>query len=450
MARTVRDARLDSRTARSNLKMRPKPYYRALDQGLHLGYRRGETSGTWLVRVYIGGGAYRTHGLGIADDKADADGVAVLNFRQAQEAARKAHVKIEREGQGLVAAGPYTVSRAIADYIEWKEQRRQSGRDARCSADAFILPKLGHIECEKLTTPQMNRWLHDLANAPPRVRTARGRQRHRDVNMSVAETKRRRQATANRILTVLKAALNHAWRQGNVTSDTAWRRVKPFENVTVARARHLSAEECGRLINASPAGFRDLVQAALLTGCRYSELAALVAEDFNDGSGTLTIRTSKTGKGRHVVLTDEGIAFFRSLATGQARDEILLRRSNAKPAKRPARQKTRDKIDKDIMRWGKSMQARPMAEACTAARISPPISFHGLRHTWASLSIANGMPLMVAAKNMGHTDTRMVELHYGHLAPSFISDAVRSMAPKFGITQDARVVPIHRNAEVRA
>ena len=45
----------------------------------------------------------------------------------------------------------------------------------------------------------------------------------------------------------------------------------------------------------------------------------------------------------------------------------------------------------------------------------------------------NGAPLMVVAKNPGHTNTRMVEKHYGHLAPGYVADAVRAGAPKFGI-----------------
>ena len=42
------------------------------------------------------------------------------------------------------------------------------------------------------------------------------------------------------------------------------------------------------------------------------------------------------------------------------------------------------------------------------------------------------MPLMVVAKNLGHRDTRMVELHYGRMAPSYVTDIVREHAPKFG------------------
>jgi integrase len=55
---------------------------------------------------------------------------------------------------------------------------------------------------------------------------------------------------------------------------------------------------------------RLLVTAALLTGCRFGELAALATEDVNADAGTVSIRTSKSGKPRHVVLTDEGREFF--------------------------------------------------------------------------------------------------------------------------------------------
>jgi hypothetical protein len=37
---------------------------------------------------------------------------------------------------------------------------------------------------------------------------------------------RTRRSTANRILTVIKAALNHAYHDGKVATDDAWRKVK--------------------------------------------------------------------------------------------------------------------------------------------------------------------------------------------------------------------------------
>jgi integrase len=96
--------------------------------------------------------------------------------------------------------------------------------------------------------------------------------------------------------------------------------------------------------------------------------------------------------------------------------------------------------------WQKSAQAKPMHEAVTHAKITPPISFHGLRHTWASLAAMNKVPSMVVAQNLGHADTRMVEKHYGHLAPSFVAEAIRAGAPRFGAEAEAeaRVVPHRR------
>jgi integrase len=74
-----------------------------------------------------------------------------------------------------------------------------------------------------------------------------------------------------------------------------------------------------------------------------------------------------------------------------------------------------------------------MVEACKDAKIEPEISFHVLRHTWASLAVMAGIPLLVVARNFGHADTRMVEKHYGHLAPSYIVDAIRASGPRFGM-----------------
>jgi hypothetical protein len=45
------------------------------------------------------------------------------------------------------------------------------------------------------------------------------------------------------------------------------------------------------------------------------------------------------------------------------------------------------------------------------------------------------------ARNLGHVDTTMVEKHYGHMAASFIADAIRAGAPRFAGATDATVVP---------
>jgi integrase len=245
----------------------------------------------------------------------------------------------------------------------------------------------------------------------------------RDTDPNDAEAIRRRRSTANRTLTILKAALNHAWREGKTPSDDAWRRVRPFPEADAARVRYLTTDEARRLLNTCDEDFRKIVEAALLTGARYGELAAMIVSDFNPDSGTVHIRTSKAGKARHVVLNDEGRALFERLTTGRAGDHLIFTKA-------------------DGTMWGKSHQHRRLKAASERAKILSALDFHSLRHSWASLTIMAGAPLLVVAQNLGHADTRMVERHYGHLAQSFVAETIRRTAPTFGASSANDVVPI--------
>src|ERR1700676_5086917 len=211
----------------------------------------------------------------------------------------------------------------------------------------------------------------------------------------------------NRVLTILKAALNHAHREGRCASDDAWRTVRAFREADAARLRYLSDDEARRL----------------MTGCRYGELAAMTIADFNPDAGTVRVRTSKSGKPRHVVLPQEGQDFIAGLVAGKPGSPRLFLRSNGKP-------------------WGKSEQQRPLATACKAARIDPPVNFHGLRHTYASRLAMRNVPLAVIAAQLGHSDTRMVEKHYGHLSPGYIADTVRAAFGTLGIVEPSNLVPL--------
>ena len=423
MPRRTPDARLESRESRSRLASRGKPHYRLLEPGLHIGYRRLKgrkgrpaVAGTWVARHYVGGRSYIVEKIGVADDFSDADGTIILSFAQAQDKARTRMVLRAQSANGI--AGPLTVRAAVESYLEFLEAHGKSAVDARHRASAHICPKLGDLEVSSLTPTMLRKWLANLARALPRARTKPGKlQQHRAFDGS-DEAIRRRKSSANRTWTILRAALNHAFRDELVVSDAAWRKVKSFKDVDAARVRYLTVEQARRFLNASDSEFRPLAQAALQTGCRYSELARLEVADFNPDSGTLAIRRSKSGKARHVVLSDEGVLFFRQLTVGRADSEIMLRKANGEA-------------------WRASHQLRPMAQACINARIDPPISFHGLRHTWASHAVMNGVPLLVVAKNLGHADTRMVEKHYGHLAPSYIADAIRAGAPRFGMVKSS-------------
>jgi integrase len=430
MPRPVKDAKLDSRAAREKLEPRGKPYYRAIDHELHLGYRKSRSYGRWVARIYVGNQQYRVETIGTADDHGAPDGVAVLDWRQAQAKARERQAAIAREVAGIEEpAAPLTVADVVNDYLDWvaKHRRPSTAREWRYMAKAHILPALGKVEVARLTTARLRKWHEDLAEQPRRLRTGLGaKQRYREQNGD-PDAIRARRATANRNLTVLRAALNHAWQGGRITgSDEAWRRLKPFRGADAARVRYLQIDECTRLLNACPEDFRRLVRGALVTGARYGELCRADVRDFNPDSASLLVRESKGGRPRHIPLDDEGAAFLASITAGRPAEAPLFTRT-------------------DGNRWGKSHQRRPLLAACKAARIEPAIGFHILRHTWASLRIMAGLPLMVAAQVLGHTDTRMVERHYGHLAQSFIREAVRTTALHLGPI-DATVTPIRQGA----
>ena len=193
MARTVRDARLESRTARATLKVSGKPHYRAIDGGLHFGYRKGQSGGKWVMRRYVGDGAYVVETIGTADDTIDADGAAILSFAQAQAEARKRFVAAKRGAAGLPAeAGPYRVRHAVADYLAWMQRERRSSQDARWRAEALILPRLGEIECAKLMPKVITEWRDAVANSPARLRSAREAPSATDSRMTRGESQLRR------------------------------------------------------------------------------------------------------------------------------------------------------------------------------------------------------------------------------------------------------------------
>lgn len=425
MPRAARKASLESRSSRAKLATRKAPYFVKITKGLRLGYYRGPGAGTWIVRHYRGDGAYETAPLGLADDQTPADNVKVFDYWQAQEKARAWGERQRLIQSGAVHAGPYRVADAARDYLEAlaAEKGPSARRNAQYVIDAAILPELGSVLIEDLTAERIARWRNLHASRPKRVRTKANAARPATKETpDDDDARRKRRASANRILTVLKALLNRAFQNGRVASDQAWRRVKSFGKVDEAVVRYLTEDEAARLVAACPGDFRRMVQAALQTGCRYSELAKLRVSALNVDSGTLAIRLSK-GKLRHVTLTDDGLALFLQWRGAKRPTEHFFLRDDGKV-------------------WGRSHQQRPLEEASGAAEISPPVTFHILRHTHGSHLAMRGVPMAVIAKQLGHADTRMTEKHYAHLAPNYVSATVRANLPSLGLRARQVVLPL--------
>jgi integrase len=236
---------------------------------------------------------------------------------------------------------------------------------------------------DSLQTGSIRRWLNDLARTEE------------------PEKRRAKQATANKQLTKLKAALNYAYQHDMGGNPAAWIKVKPFKNVDAPRIRFITLKQVNALIKHAEPAFVPLIQAAVLTGARWSELCRLQVSDvYRD---RIYIAESKSGKARDIPLSAEGKRFFKK-ACKSATDYVFT-------------------VGGDP--WGKSMQHRRMLAASKAAKIQPAINFHLLRHFYASLLVEKGVSLQIVAQLLGHSDTRITEKHYAHLQPLTLANAVQ-------------------------
>ncbi len=452
MAQAKRDP-LESRSNRLKLQPQKQPYWTKLVEGRIIGYYRpqSKSAGSWVAKFRdVETGARKQATLGFADDFTEADGDKILTWAQASEKAREWFDQASQEvvllaGGEVLPKGPFKVADAMAAYFEDAERRGVKGldRDRQRSA-LWILPELGALEVAKLTRRQIETWQKKLAEAPKRKRTAKAGVKSHKKKASKDDPpppkpappisddeKRARKDTSNRVLSTLKAALNHALDRGRIRHGEAWQAVRPYKGTTSSRIRVLSAEEQVRLVNVCPPDFRRLVHGALFTGARYSELCRLRVEDFNALNGSVRIHISKSGKPRDIVLNDESWAFFTSITAGRPSDELMFLRDEVERRKRM----------EVAGGWGVSDQTRFMALACEAAKV-PKATFHELRHTYASGLVNAGVPMAIIAAQLGHRDTRMTEKHYGHLSPSAVVEAIRKLAPKLGLGEAPRVAPL--------
>jgi integrase len=377
--------RLETRNARSKLGEREEPYYRELRRGLHIGYRRGRTGGSWLLREHRGDRFVKRR-LGAADDTVPSDGVSVLSWEEACAAALGA------DRPTITKPGKYTVAEAAQEYFE---TRRAVTQHDRFTWAKFIEPKLGARPINDLTTRDLERWLAEQVPATDN-----------------REELRARRATANRRWSVLRAILNSAHRKDKVRVPRAdaWRDVQAFAKVDAPRKVVLaSGKEALRLLDALEPDVRALATGALYTGCRLGELLALRAADVVEGR--VHVRHSKSGKDRHVPLSKPGAEFFAQRTAGRAADALVFGIVDT-PSKRVA-------------------LSRRMHAANEVAKITPRVTFHDLRRSYGSLMLNSGAPMEALKDLLGHADMRMTSRVYAHMVDDTLQRTVEEHLPRF-------------------
>jgi len=170
------------------------------------------------------------------------------------------------------------------------------------------------------------------------------------------------------------------------------KRVKKFR-LDNRRLIYLEKDEISRLLAACSRFFRPIVEVFILTGLRREELFRLKWSDIDFRLGVVHITKTKSGKPRQIPLNGRLRAIFKTLPRHIASDRVFCQ-SDGKP-------------------W-KDLRGS-LAAAVEKAGITKHVTFHTLRHTFASQSVMSGVDLYTVSELLGHSSLEMTQ-RYAHLS----------------------------------
>jgi integrase len=186
-----------------------------------------------------------------------------------------------------------------------------------------------------------------------------------------------------------------------------------------------------------------LIQLAITTGMRQSEILALKWSDMDWDRSTLTIQ-------RQLLRKYENCNYYSSLKTSAGRRTISLGLNTIQTLKEHHKRQITEK-DKMGDQWDQndllfpSLNGKPIHQRNLVRKFKKvlnesglrEIRFHDLRHTAASLMLNHGVPTIIVSKRLGHSKVSITLDTYGHLLPgmqqetaNFIDGLVTPIAVK--------------------
>jgi integrase len=451
MAKRVQDVALGTRTARLKLPGRHKPYFRAVMEGVQIGYRRSTIpgkAGTWIGRRYLGNAAYETKLLGTADDlpEADqpADGVRVLTFDQAQSALREwSRGQVQAERAEAAAEASPTVRKAVEAYIAARKLRAdRAGRDAELRLTHHVLAApLADAVLATLTDADLTRWRDGLRRG--------GRGVKKDAPALAP-------ATLARLLNDLRAALTAAARKARLPGDvltTIREGLRAPEAPDRARPKQVLPDpDVRRLVETAfdqDDDFGALVLVLAATGCRFDQAARLTVADLQAGNQRVMVPTSNKGRGNKaqshiaVPLPPDVLARLRPLVAGRRGHERLLVRWHHKQLEGDkAAGRLPDWVRTERRPWTvASEMTRPWRAALTAAELPGDLVPYCLRHSSIVRGLRAGLPVRLVAA-VHDTSIAMIEKHYGAFIVDATEDLLRRAAVPLAPTPPAAPVSL--------
>lgn len=401
------------------LPYRDSPYWHHLLVGRHIGIHRPDGRHcNWTARLLTKDRRYVQRCLG----PALGNGATVVKYPEAIDAAFSWFAEWDERGEAAERAprgradglnfcpigAEYSVGHALTDYLKWSKIARSAGGHYNTVVllNHHVNGGITHRVLDEFTAADLQAIALKIIRTPPRFGF---QQRHSplvDRDDLTPDELRRRKRTYNSVVGILKIAFQYAWENGKVSSDRPIRCLKRISVVHTPRLLFLNREECRKLLDHCTPALRDLTLAALYTGCRVGELANLRVEDVGYQIFGLRIAAFKRGPARYVFLPDEGMAFFLRKTEGKMPKDLVFRSEKGKAIKK--------------------QHASLFRRAVSRAGLPNEFVFHGLRHTYASDLIRQGVPLEVVARQLGHSDTRTVSQTYGHIAEQFREEQIRT------------------------
>jgi integrase len=362
--------------------------------------------GRWQVQVDLGRGSdgKRRRKYAYAETQADAvEQLRRLGGRQV-------------DGQLLTTTTP-TVSTFLEDWFatnsdEWRPSTR---RGYRGSIDRFLKPAFGPLRLEQLSPAIVQRWL---------------------VQHKTEHGARRRIALAH---ACLRSALSEAQRLQLVMINAATLvkvpkpTAKPIAPLDVEQGRTF-LEAAGRH------RLEALFSVALACGLRLGESLGLKWEDVDLESGELRVRQQLQRDGKRLVLAE--------LKTAKSRRTLALPKVCVDALKRHRTRQLEERLKAgaawvetglvfttygkrgERRRVGAALDPRnvlrALGDVLEAAKL-PHVRFHDLRHSAASLLIAEGVELVEVSMLLGHSELRVTADLYTHLVKQTAAKAATRM-----------------------
>jgi integrase len=303
-------------------------------------------------------------------------------------------------------------TRSLADYLTgWLDVERARVRPSTWRFRAghiklYILPALGTVQLAALVPRDIERLTAGMVERGLAPRTALG------------------------CRTTLRKALADAQRDGLVNRNVAALARPP--RVPGREVEYLDRAELRTLLDSlgdDPMG--PLVTLAATTGLRQGELLGLAWSDVDLAHGTLTVRHSmardwsggfslsepKTARSRRVVhLPDLAVAALERQRDRQDRDR---RAAGADVWQNKDGLVFTDTVGRPTTGTEVSHGFRTLVKRAGVKHVP----FHALRHSWATLALASGVPLKVIADNLGHASIVVTAAFYSGIVPELNRDA---------------------------